>query len=149
MGGFKIYLFFYILHMFLQETGDFFILVRHKYLDESIMFIFLHLLRAYFSYNTEYIFLSYLRVKKTQEKKKLVNIFFDLLSMLMSIFVSIFRSTVFFISWKWWRYVHKKYFFQILDFIFHLWPKDFWKKPSGYKFTRFIWDFFQYLFFKK
>lgn len=40
-------------------------------------------------------------------------------------------------------------FFKWLNFTLKLWPKFFWNKPSGLRFSRFIWDFVNYIFYKK
>lgn len=65
------------------------------------------------------------------EKKKIKNNFFDILSLFLSFLLSFFRGFSAFFFWKKWKI--KNNFYMFLDFIFRIWPKYFWKSPNLYK----------------
>ena len=71
------------------------------------------------------------------KKEKIHNSFFDLIAFILSFLLNIFRSVINFITLK---KIKKNIFFNFLDFLFRVWPKYFWKKPSFYKITSFFWD---------
>lgn len=76
--------------------------------------------------------------------KKIIikNSFFELLFFLFSLFLSFFRSIKTFFVFK---KTKKNLFFDFLDYIFYVWPKYFWKKPSLYKVFSFPWDVINFL----
>jgi len=79
-----------------------------------------------------------------QNKKKINNVFFELILFLYSIVLSFFRSLLLFFSKKN-VIIKKNLFFESLDFIFKKWPKHFWKKPSLYKLFSFPGDFITFI----
>jgi hypothetical protein len=80
-------------------------------------------------------------------KIKIKNSFWDFISFISSFIISFFRS---FLLFFWKKNIKvRNYFFGFLDFIFRIWPKYFWKKPTWLKFTRFFGNIIEYIFFKK
>jgi len=61
----------------------------------------------------------------------------------------IFRSGVTFLTLSSWKESRRSIVYQSLDFVFSSWPKNFWKNPSIYKLTRFVWDGIHHIFLKK
>lgn len=84
-----------------------------------------------------------------QEKpnNQIENSFFDLIIIFWNFFLSSFNSISMFFWNK--KNIKNNSFFDILDFIFKIWPKYFWKNPTGYKLTTFFWDTIKYIFFRK
>lgn len=80
-------------------------------------------------------------------KKIIKNSFFDLVTIIISFIFGFFRGIYLLFSPK--NKIWKNYFFDILDFLFRIWPKYFWKKPTLYKITNFIADFINYVFYDK
>jgi len=82
-----------------------------------------------------------------KEKRVIKNNFFDLIAIFISFILWFFRSisSLMFSNNK----AKKNYFFDILDFLFRIWPRYFWRKPSFYKITNFVWDFINYVFYNK
>jgi len=82
----------------------------------------------------------------TMKKEKIHNTFFDLIAFILSIIANFFRSikSIFTLQKN-----KKNIFFNFIDFLVRIWPKYFWKKPTFYKFTSFIWDIFTTIFKKK
>jgi len=65
-----------------------------------------------------------------KKKRKINNTFFEFILYIFSIMLSFSRSTKLFLgSGK----IKSNLFFESLDFIFKIWPKYFWSKPSFYK----------------
>jgi len=82
--------------------------------------------------------------------QKIHNTFFDILCLVLSMLLSFPRSTFLFLKGKKDGSIKEKnYFFDMLDFIFHLWPKHFFQKPTGLKLTHFFADFWKFLFGSK
>lgn len=81
-----------------------------------------------------------------KEKRIIKNSFFDLISIFISFIFWISRSILTLIFSK---KIKKNYFFDILDFLFRIWPRYFWEKPSIYKITNLIWDFINYVFYNQ
>jgi len=82
------------------------------------------------------------------QKKIIHNKFFDLIAFVFSFILSFFRSIKLLISSK--RTIKKQnIFFQTLQFLFVIWPKYFWSKPTFYKLFSFPGDFVTYIFRKK
>ena len=79
--------------------------------------------------------------------KKIQNKFFDIISLFLSFIASSFRSFLALIGNK--ENIKKSYFFRTLDFIFILWPKYFWKKPTTLKIFNFFSLFIDYVFYNK
>lgn len=79
--------------------------------------------------------------------KKINNKFLDLLKYIASFFRSIVDSFLLVLWTK--KTKISNPFFRSLNFIFVIWPKYFWKKPTMLKLTRFISDFINYVFYKK
>jgi len=79
--------------------------------------------------------------------KQIENKFFDLISLFISFLASSFRSFLALI-WKK-NNIKKSYFFKSLDFIFIIWPKYFFKKPTSLKIFNFFSDFIDYVFYNK
>lgn len=80
-------------------------------------------------------------------KKILIeNMFFDIISLVISFIISFFRSIKLIFWWK--IKIWTNIFFNFLDFIFRKWTKYFWGKPSFYKITSFIADLLNFVFKK-
>ena len=77
-------------------------------------------------------------------KRKIKNSFLELVLFLISTLFSFFRSVRLFFSTKNYK-IKKNLFFESLDFIFIIWPKDFFKNPSFYKLFSFFWDFIKFI----
>jgi len=69
------------------------------------------------------------------KKENINNSFFDFIAFLLSLLINFFRSVVNFFTMK---KIKKNIFFNFLDFLFRIWPKYFWKKPTFYKLTSFF-----------
>ncbi len=67
-----------------------------------------------------------------REKKKIKNSFFEMILFIYSMILSFFRSIKLFFSNNT-KKIRNNLFFDTLDFIFIVWPKYFWAKPSLYK----------------
>ena len=78
--------------------------------------------------------------------KKVNNTFFDLIAFIFSFILNFFRSIVNLFKLK---KIKKNIFFNFLDFFLRVWPKYFWKKPTFYKLTSFLWDMFNNIFKRK
>lgn len=90
------------------------------------------------------------RIKKIimeKEKKKIQNSFFDFIFFCLSVLLSFFRSIFLFVNSK--RLIRKNYFFDFLDYIFRIWTREFWKKPTFFKFWSAISDFINFIFKKR
>jgi len=70
-----------------------------------------------------------MRKKQMPKTKRINNTFLDLVCLLLSFFMSFFRSVVLLFK-KQKVSGYRNYFFDLLDFIFRLWPAYFWKKPT-------------------
>ncbi len=79
-------------------------------------------------------------------KEKIDNKFLDLIAYIISLFLSIFRS---FKQIIWFKVKNNWKFFNFFNFLFIIWPKYFWKKPSAYKIFSFGEKFINYLFYNK
>lgn len=73
------------------------------------------------------------------------NTFFDFVMFLLSFILSIPRSLMMLFGKKT-NVSRDNFFYSFLDFIFRLWPKYFWKKPTGMKLGSFFADLYRYLF---
>jgi len=73
------------------------------------------------------------------------NTFLDFICLSLSFVFSFFRSITLLFSWQNSRKT-RNVFFDLLDFVFRLWPAYFWKKPTGLKLTSFFADLLQHLF---
>lgn len=72
------------------------------------------------------------------------NVFLDVLAFFLSFFISIVRS----ISYIFWKKPEKRgIFFKSIHFVFYIWPKYFWQKPSGKKIGSFLWDSINFIFY--
>jgi hypothetical protein len=80
-----------------------------------------------------------------EEKKIIKNKFFDIITVFISLIFGFFRGVFLLFSSK--NLKHKNYFFDILDFLFRIWPKYFWERPTLYKITNFLSDFINYVFY--
>jgi hypothetical protein len=81
------------------------------------------------------------------EKKIIDNKIFDIFALVLSFILNFFRSFISLFSLKN-KKIKKNYFFDILKFIFHKWPKYFWQKPTLYKIFSFPADLIHYIFKK-
>ncbi|NDK08894.1 hypothetical protein EOM39_06685 [Candidatus Gracilibacteria bacterium] len=81
-----------------------------------------------------------------ENKEKIENKFFDLIGFVFSFFNSILASFKLFFLVNTPKV--KTIFFDFFDFIFRLWPRYFWKKPTLYKIGRFIKDFIDFMFYR-
>ncbi|MCT4617546.1 MAG: hypothetical protein N4A38_05055 [Candidatus Gracilibacteria bacterium] len=75
------------------------------------------------------------------------NKFAGIIIFIISFFTSIIKSVGLLLGIR----KEKQYtnFFKGLNFTFKLWPKFFWKKPTAVRFSRFVGDFINYIFYKK
>jgi hypothetical protein len=80
------------------------------------------------------------------KKEKIQNKFFDFIAFMLSFILNIFRSIKNFFTLK---KIKKNIFFNFLDFLFRIWPKYFWKKPTFYKITSFFADILNNIFKRK
>jgi Golgi nucleoside diphosphatase len=70
--------------------------------------------------------------KNMNEKRKIDNKVFHFLALIISFFISFFRS--FYLLFSKNNNIKKEnIFFLTLRYIFSIWPKYFWKKPTLYK----------------
>ncbi len=76
--------------------------------------------------------------------KKEENSFVKLVFLFLSLIFDFFRS-IWLLFWIKNEKLKNNLFFDFLHFIFVLWPKYFWEKPSFYKLFSFFWDLFEYL----
>gem|GEM_PF-1319251 len=80
--------------------------------------------------------------------KKVQNRFFDLLFFIASFFACLYRSIVT-------LFTHKKpcikcaSFYDSIDYLSRIWPRSFWKKPTGLKIGMFFGAFISYIFYRK
>ncbi len=81
-----------------------------------------------------------------QIKEKIDNKFLDLISYFISLILSIFRSTK---QILWLKTENNGKFFKFFTFLFIIWPKYFWEKPSAYKIFSFGEKFIDYIFYNK
>lgn len=84
---------------------------------------------------------------KNKEKIIIKNNFFDLILLFISGILWFFRS-IFLFFWIKKTKIKNNIFFDLLNFIFKIWPKNFWKKPNLYRLFSFPWDLINYLFKK-
>lgn len=84
---------------------------------------------------------------KALKKEKIDNKFLDLISYIISLFFSIYRSIKLLLLNK--NNIKKWKFYKIFDFLFVIWPKYFWKEANSYKLFSFIEKFIDYLFYQK
>ena len=75
-------------------------------------------------------------------KRKIKNSFLELIFFLISMFFSFFRSIKLFFTNK---KIKTNLFFETLDFVFIIWPKQFWENPSFYKFFSFWGDLTKFI----
>jgi len=78
--------------------------------------------------------------------KKINNKFIDLIALLVSMLLTIYRSTLLLLWVK--KNIKKNYFLDSLNFFWKVWPKYYWKKPTFYKIWSLIWDSLTYIFSK-
>jgi hypothetical protein len=79
---------------------------------------------------------------KMKKKRKINNTFFEFILYIFSIMLSFLRSIKLLVgSGK----IKNNLFFESLDFIFKIWPKSFWNKPSFYKIFSFPGDLFKFI----
>ena len=86
----------------------------------------------------------YIKIFFMKQKRKIKNSFFELILFIISWILSFFRSIKLFFSFKNNR-IKKNLFFESFDFIFKIWPKYFWEKPSLYKFFSFPWELIKFI----
>jgi hypothetical protein len=79
-----------------------------------------------------------------RKKYIIKNNFFDLIAFFTSFFFSFFKSFLLFFNIL--KNKKNNIFFNFLDFMFRLWPKYFWKKPSFYKISSFFSDMLNFIF---
>ncbi len=72
------------------------------------------------------------------------NSFLKILFIFVSLFFDFFRS-VLLIFWYKINNIESNLFFDFLEFIFKIWPRKFWEKPSLYRLFSFFWDLIDYL----
>ena len=77
------------------------------------------------------------------EKKKVKNYFFELILLIISSLIALYRSIKLFLFSKNWR--EKNLFNDFLDFVFRKWPKYFWNNPSIYKLFCLPWNIINYI----
>jgi len=82
-----------------------------------------------------------------QSSRPIKNSFLDTICLFLSFIVSFYRSVrlLVFPSKKPGK---KNLFFDLLDFVFRLWPQYFWEKPTWLKLTSFFGDFVRHIFKK-
>ena len=80
-------------------------------------------------------------------KEKIDNKFLDLIAYFISLILSIFRSTKILFWIK--KVENTGLFFRFFNFLFIIWPRYFWEKPSLYKLFSFFEKFITYLFYSK
>jgi len=67
-----------------------------------------------------------------------------ILFLFFSLIIDFFRSLLL-LFWYRPKNIDNNLFFDFLEFIFKLWPKKFWEKPSLYRLFSFFWDLIDYL----
>lgn len=82
-----------------------------------------------------------------ENKIKIENKFFDAIWFVFSFFNSTLKSIMLLFSVKTLKI--KTIFFDFFDFIFRLWPRYFWQKPTFYKIWRFLKDLIDFLFYNE
>lgn len=87
-------------------------------------------------------------MNKTEENNKIIIIFFIVINFFKSIFLSILLFFKHLFGFKTTPLQENK-FLDILNFLFHIWPKSFWKKPTWLKIGRSPATFINYIFYKK
>ncbi|EKE26092.1 MAG: hypothetical protein ACD_4C00441G0010 [uncultured bacterium (gcode 4)] len=77
---------------------------------------------------------------------------FILFSLVYNFIATAVQSLILFIKFifrKQPRPIKENKFLDVLNFIFHIWPKNFWKKPTWIKIWRSIGTFIHYIFYKE
>lgn len=79
--------------------------------------------------------------------KKVNNKFFDLILFFLSFLFAIYRSLLSLFKKK--SAIKKSGFYDSIDYIFRIWPNNFWKDIKFYKIWYFLWWLIKYIFYKK
>jgi len=87
-------------------------------------------------------------MNKTSENNKIIIIISVIINFFKSIFLSVFLFIKHLFGFKTWPIKENK-FLDILNFLFHIWPKNFWKNPTWIKIGRSIATFIHYIFYKE
>ncbi len=83
-----------------------------------------------------------------KEQNVIKNNFFDLVFLFFWFIISWIKSLLLLFNFSKKEKLNN-IFLRFLDFIFKIWPKYFWKKPTWYKLTSFVWNMFKYIFDRK
>ncbi len=78
---------------------------------------------------------------------KVNNKFFDLILFFLSFLFAIYRSILSLFKKK--STIKKSSFYDSIDYIFRIWPNNFWKDIKFYKIWYFLWWLIKYIFYKK
>jgi hypothetical protein len=88
-------------------------------------------------------------VKNISNRKKIHNIFLDIITLIASFLYGIIKSVKIFLFGIQVETNKKTKAYSLIHFIVYQWPRKFFKSPSGYSLTRYIGDLLHHMFLKK